>query len=71
MVDIKVNDVIVDSGRLYVVLDVDVDSQTMDVKCYNEPLVYRAVPIANLDEPGVEVLSTVPENIKFLPRRLT
>ena len=69
MVDIKVNDVIVDSGRMYIVINVDQDSRTMDVKCYNEPAVYRAVPIDNLDQEGVQVLNSVPENVKFLSSR--
>ena len=68
MVDIQVNDVIVDSGIMYVVTQVDLDSRTMDLKGYNQPIVYQAVPIDNLDQDGVEILKSVPENVTFLFR---
>lgn len=66
MVDIAVNDVILDSGQLYVVTYVDELSSTIDVKCYNRPLTYKAIPIANLSQPGVEILKSIPNNVKFL-----
>lgn len=66
MVDIQVNDVIIDSGRVYKVIDVHEQSKTMDLKCYNEPYTYKAVPIANLNQEGVEILKELPANVKFL-----
>lgn len=69
MVDIQVNDVILDDGRLYKVVDVHEQSKTMDLKCYNEPLIYRGVPIANASLDGVQVLKEVPSNVKFLSHK--
>ena len=69
MVDIQVNDVIVDSGIMYVVTYVDENSKTIDIKCCNQPCIYRAVPIDNLDQDDVKILKSVPENIKFLFRK--
>ena len=69
MVDIQVNDVILDEGRFYKVLDVHEQSRTMDLKCFNEPLIYRGVPIANAALEGVQVLKEVPGNVKFLSHK--
>lgn len=66
MVDIQVNDVIIDSGRVYKVVDVHEQSATMDLKCFNQPLTYRGVPIANLNQEGITILKELPENVKFL-----
>lgn len=66
MVDIQVNDVIVAEDRFYKVLLVHEQSNTMDLKCFNEPLIYKCVPISNLNQAGIQILKEVPQNVKFL-----
>lgn len=66
MVEIKINDIILDSGKFYKVLDVHKKSETMDLKCYNEPLIYKSVPISNLNQEGIQILDKIPENLRFM-----
>lgn len=64
---VELNDIILESGVFYKVTYVDQDSQTMDLKCFNQSMVIRAVPISNLRKiPDAVIMKQIPENVIFL-----
>jgi hypothetical protein len=64
---VELNDIILESGVFYRVIHIDESSQTMDLKCFNQSMIIRCIPISNLKEiPDAVIMKEVPENIKFL-----
>ena len=66
MVNLIEGDILFEDGVFYQVMSVDYNSNTMDLKCYNQPLLYRSVPLRNLEGSSVEILKELPKNITFL-----
>lgn len=61
-----IGDIILETGIFYRIEDINLTKNTIDLRCYNKPLFYRAVPISNLYESEIEILKKLPENITFL-----
>lgn len=59
-------DILLEGGTFYQVMTIASDKKTMDLKCYNSPLIFRCVPISNLYEVEFKLFKEIPENITFL-----
>ena len=61
---IQENDIIFDGKAFYKVLYICYITNTIDLKCYNQPTTIRAFPIEDLK--NIEIIKEIPKNITFL-----
>lgn len=59
-------DIILEGGSFYRVIFIDESKSTIDLKCYNRPLVYKCVPFSNLYDSEIQILKEIPKNVTFL-----
>lgn len=64
---VELNDIILESGIFYKVIFIDEVSQTMDLKCFNQSMIIRAIPVSNLNEVrDAVIMKQLPDNLSFL-----